>query len=78
VGTNSPALAYIYSTSGSGSLTLSWPTDHTGWRLEAQTNSLAAGLGTNWATVANSSGTNKMVIPIITTNGSVFFRLIYP
>jgi autotransporter-associated beta strand protein len=78
VATNLPTLAYIYSNSGGGSLTLSWPSDHTGWRLEAQTNTLASGLGTNWATVANSSDTNQMVIPIITTNGSVFFRLIYP
>jgi autotransporter-associated beta strand protein len=77
VATNSPPLAYLYS-SGGNSLTFSWPADHTGWRLEAQTNTLSSGLGTNWATVANSSGTNQIVVPIITTNGSVFYRLIYP
>jgi hypothetical protein len=58
----------------SGQLQLSWPADHTGWRLQAQTNLL----GTNWVTVANSSGTNQMVIPISPTNGCVFFRLVYP
>ncbi|MEY4916586.1 MAG: hypothetical protein RL616_499, partial [Verrucomicrobiota bacterium] len=57
-----------------GSLTLSWPTDHLGWRLQAQTNSL----GTNWVTVSNSSGTNQVLLPISPANDSVFFRLVYP
>lgn len=47
-------------------------------RLEVQTNSLAAGLGTNWVTVDGSTGTNQMIIPLNTTNGSVFYRLVYP
>ncbi|MGH8024043.1 MAG: LamG-like jellyroll fold domain-containing protein, partial [Limisphaerales bacterium] len=59
-------------------LTLTWPSDHTGWTLQAQTNSLAAGISTNWATVANSQTTNQMVVPINLTNGTVFYRLIYP
>jgi len=46
--------------------------------LQTQTNSLAVGLSTNWATVANSTTTNLMVIPIVTANGSVFYRLVYP
>jgi cellulose 1,4-beta-cellobiosidase len=58
----------------SGQSQLSWPADHTGWRLQAQTNLL----GTNWVTVANSSGTNQMLIPISPTNGGVFIRLVYP
>ena len=58
----------------SGQLQLSWPADHTGWRLQSQTNLL----GTNWVTVANSSGTNQMLIPISPANGSVFFQLVYP
>jgi hypothetical protein len=61
-----------------GLLQINWPQDHTGWRLQSQTNSLAAGLGTNWATVANSSGTNQMALPVSPTDASVFFRLIYP
>ena len=59
-------------------LTLNWPADRTGWTLQMQTNSLGAGLGTNWVTVANSTGTNQMTLPLAATNGSVFFRLVYP
>jgi fibronectin type 3 domain-containing protein len=55
-----------------------WPADHTGWRLQAQTNAPGAGLGTNWVTVSGSTGTNAIAIPVGNTNGSVFFRLVYP
>jgi autotransporter-associated beta strand protein len=61
-----------------GNLTVSWPSDHTGWTLLAQTNSLQVGLSTNWVAVTGSSITNQMSIPIGPTNGSVFFRLSYP
>jgi hypothetical protein len=57
---------------------LFWPQDHTGWRLQTQTNTLASGLGTNWADIATATSTNQMTLPIVTTNGSVFFRLKYP
>jgi len=67
----------VYQVSG-GTLTLSWPGDHTGWRLQAQTNSLAQGLGTNWFDVAGATATNQMLIPINATNGSVFYRMTYP
>ena len=40
--------------------------------------SLATGLGTNWVTVAGSSATNQIVLPIAPNNASVFFRLSYP
>lgn len=59
-------------------LTLSWPADHTGWRLQAQTNSLAEGLGSIWADVPNSTSTNLMAFPVDPSAGSVFYRLIYP
>jgi autotransporter-associated beta strand protein len=58
-------------------LTLTWPTDHTGWALQGQTNAPTQGLGTNWVTVAGSTVTNKIVVPIVATNGSVFFRMVY-
>ena len=61
-----------------GNLSLTWPADHTGWRLEVQTNSLSSGLGTNWVTWPNSTGTNAVSIPVNPTNPSVFFRLVYP
>jgi len=57
---------------------LSWPADHIGWTLQVQTNSLNAGLGTNWAAMADSSATNQMSFPLGLSNGSVFFRLVYP
>jgi autotransporter-associated beta strand protein len=59
-------------------LTLSWPADHIGWRLQAQSNSLSVGLYTNWVTVAGSSATDSVVVPMDVNNGSVFYRLVYP
>lgn len=75
VATNPTNITYA---SSGGNLTLSWPADHTGWRLETQTNSQAVGLSTNWFTVSDSATTNQMIIPLNATNGSVFFRLVYP
>jgi hypothetical protein len=56
-------------------LVISWPADHTGWRLQSQTNALSVGLGTNWVDWIGSTGTNQMTIPLDPANGSVFFRL---
>ncbi len=66
-----------FSVSG-GKLNLGWPADHTGWRLQVQTNSLAVGLSTNWSTVAGSSSTNQINVPLNSANGSIFYRLAYP
>ena len=55
-----------------------WPADHTGWHLQVQTNTLNAGLGTNWFDVANSSQTNNLTLPVDTSMGSMFYRLAYP
>ena len=63
----------ITSVSGTN-LTLTWPVDHTGWLLQAQTNSL---IGT-WFTIPGASGTNQFVVPIDPANRSVFFRLLLP
>ena len=59
-----------------GQMQLSWPSDHLGWRLEMQTNSLAS--GTDWVTVPNSTETNQVSVPIDPSSGNVFFRLVYP
>ena len=59
-------------------LYLTWPTDHVGWQLQAQTNSLSVGLGTNWVNVTGSAATNQVIVPVNPGNGSVFYRLIYP
>jgi regulation of enolase protein 1 (concanavalin A-like superfamily) len=61
-----------------GQLQFSWPADHTGWQLQAQTNNLGTGLGTNWVNVPGSMQTNQMAMPLNTTNGAVFFRLVRP
>ena len=76
--TPSTALTNLSFTVGGGAIQFSWPTDHTGWRLETQTNNLGVGLNTNWFTVAGSTNANQISIPIGQTNGSVFFRLAYP
>lgn len=55
-------------------LQLTWPLDHVGWVLQAQTDSL----GTNWITVSGSTATDLWVAPIDPTAGSVFYRLVYP
>jgi hypothetical protein len=59
-------------------LRISWPLDHTGWQLQAQTNSLALGLGTNWSNVTGSDQTNHVSAPLNPAHGAVFFRLVRP
>jgi hypothetical protein len=78
VATNSPTLTNAVS---GGSLILSWPADHIGWRLLVQTNNLATGVSSNtndWMTVTGSAATNQAVIPIDATKPTEFYRLIYP
>jgi cellulose 1,4-beta-cellobiosidase len=57
-----------------GQFQLTWSQDHTGWQLQAQTNSL----GTNWVTVFGSKSTNQIIMGIGQANGSVFYRLVCP
>lgn len=57
---------------------LSWPANQMGYRLEVQTNPPGTGLTTNWYFVANSDATNQIDVQLNPSNGSVFFRLIYP
>ena len=62
-------------------LTLSWPADRTGWRLLVQTNHLATGVSSNtndWTTVPGSATTNRVSIPILLSNPTEFYRLVYP
>jgi hypothetical protein len=55
-------------------LSLSWPSNQTGWTLQMQTNLS----NTNWVTVAGSTATNQVSVPITTSSPSVFYRLVYP
>ncbi len=59
-------------------LTLAWPSDHTGWHLQIQTNSLSNGLGTNWVTLPGSESVNTTNFTINPANSTVFYRLVYP
>jgi uncharacterized protein with beta-barrel porin domain len=59
-------------------LNLSWPADHTGWRLQVQSNSVSVGLRSNWVDVAGSTVTNNVSITISPANGAVFYRMVYP
>ena len=62
-------------------LSLSWPADHTGWRLLVQTNHLANGLSANtndWTTVAGSSSVDATNITINPALPAEFYRLVYP
>lgn len=70
--------AAITATASRDFLTLSWPAEHMGWRLQAQTNSVTIGLSTNWFDVANSTRTNQVTFGVDPTAGSVFYRLVYP
>jgi hypothetical protein len=63
---------------GGNQLLLSWPSDHTGWQLQSQTNPVTIGLTANWFPVANSTITDQIAVPITLTNGCVFYRLMYP
>jgi hypothetical protein len=68
----------IVSVVSGNNLTVSWPADHTGWRLQSQTNAIGVGLRSNWVDVAGSTSVNQLTIPISRANGSVFFRMVYP
>lgn len=59
-------------------LTLSWPGDDVAWRLEAQTNALSAGLGTNWSEVSGSGESRQVSLEPDPAVGCVFYRLRYP
>jgi hypothetical protein len=76
----SPVPTNLTFSASSGQLQLTWPQDHTGWLLQAQTNSLTGGLGTNWVSVSSNlvMNTNQVTIPMNPTNGIVFFRLVSP
>ena len=77
VGVNSNPTNIVSKVNGNN-LELSWPADHTGWRLQSQTNTLATGLGTNWVDVAGSTTVNSVTNVINPTKGAVFYRMVYP
>jgi 4-phytase / acid phosphatase len=59
----------------SKTLTMSWPADHLGWTLQAQTNGLSAG---QWFDLPGSGDVNLVATPIDPANAAVFYRLRQP
>jgi fibronectin-binding autotransporter adhesin len=59
-----------------GNLHLSWPPDHTGWRL--LTNSVSIANTNFWFPLPGSASTNQVFLPLDPTKANVFFRLVYP
>lgn len=68
--------ATITNSVSGNTLNLSWPAGQ-GWRLQAQTNSLAVGLTTNgWVDVTTTDGSYSATVN--PSNATVFYRLVYP
>ena len=66
---------------GGTNLVLSWPADHTGWRLMVQTNQTTAGISLNandWGVVPGSSTTNRVTLRVNESAPAGYFRLVYP
>jgi len=64
-----------------GTLNLTWPADHLGYRLLMQTNNLNLGVSVNpndWTTVPGSTATNAASLSIPITNFNEYYRLVYP
>jgi hypothetical protein len=51
-----------------------WPATHTGWHLQAQTNSL----GTNWINLLGTDSVNQWAVAPNLSVATVFYRLVYP
>jgi hypothetical protein len=62
----------LASTISGNQLQFSWPTDHTGWRLQINTNLASR----RWNDVFGAEATN--LITISPTNDNMFFRMVYP
>ena len=69
---SSPNPTNITYTVSSGKLVLNWPSGQ-GWLLQAQTNNLNSGLGTNWITIAGA--TPPFTNNVNPANPTVFYRL---
>jgi hypothetical protein len=78
VATNSPAISAL--SSSGRQMTIAWPADHLGWQLQAQTSSLAGGIGTNWVTIPSSALSTQFNLTIDPALGAkgVLYRLVSP
>ncbi len=71
IATNPPTLTTTFTASN---LTLNWPADHTGWRLQVTTNFASP----TWQDVTNATSTNQWILPINPATPAVYYRLIFP
>jgi autotransporter-associated beta strand protein len=76
--TVNPNPTNLTSSVSGNTLSLTWPADHTGWKLQIQTNGIATGLNTNWVTLPGSELVNSTNLTINPANGAVFYRMVYP
>ena len=63
---------------GRTNLTMTWPTTHLGWQVIEQTNNLHLGISTNrldWSGIVGSEQTNRITVPVTSTNAAGFYRL---
>jgi autotransporter-associated beta strand protein len=75
-----PLPGTIQASVSASTLTLSWPTN-AGWILQSQTNALSVGLiadSNAWFNLPGSELVTSTNLAISPTNGTVFFRMIYP
>jgi fibronectin-binding autotransporter adhesin len=63
-----------YTNTGS-SLQFSWSDPFNSFKLQAQTNGINVGISTNWADYPGGSA-NPITVPIVRTNGTVFYRIV--
>jgi autotransporter-associated beta strand protein len=68
----------ITATLNGSNLQITWPATHLGWMIQAQTNTLAVGLSTDWVTISNTATQLGYTNTIDPTKGGVFYRLIHP
>jgi len=81
VATVNPNPTQLTATVSGNVLSLAWPADHIGWRLEVQTNHLAGGISANpndWGTVLGSTAINQTNLTINPAVPTEFYRLVYP
>jgi autotransporter-associated beta strand protein len=72
-GVTPPTLQFV--STSTNTLVVSW--EGSGFRLQAQTNSVNVGLSGNWADYPGGSS-SPVIVPIDPANGSVFLRLTAP
>jgi autotransporter-associated beta strand protein len=77
VATAAPSQVTITPMLSGTNFTLTWPASQTGATLQEQINPVTVGLSTNWMTVPGSTLTNQMTFPVVPTNGTAFFRLLF-